>query len=134
MGNKTLCSDGQSVFKVKKNRMKKNVLLSIVLLFSLNGFSQSISGNLAQLANQQIKLEGFNGLNNYPIASAKLDEKGNFKLTYSKADYGVGYLLSADEKPLFVILSGEDIELIGEALSSAETIKITKVFLIIGNV
>jgi thiol-disulfide isomerase/thioredoxin len=106
--------------------MKKNVLLSIVLLFSLNGFSQSISGNLAQLANQQIKLEGFNGLKNYTIASAKLDEKGNFKLTYSKADYGVGYLMSADEKPLFVILSGEDIELIGEKLSYAETIKITK--------
>jgi thiol-disulfide isomerase/thioredoxin len=106
--------------------MKKNVLLSIVLLFSLNGFSQSISGNLAQLANQQIKLEGFNGLKNYPIASAKLDEKGNFKLTYSKADYGVGYLMSADEKPLFVILSGENIELVGEKLSYAETIKITK--------
>ena len=116
----------RAFFKFKKNRMKKNVLLSMVLLFSLNGFSQSISGNLAQLANQQIKLEGFNGLKNYTIASAKLDEKGNFKLTYSKADYGVGYLLSADEKPLFVILSGEDIELIGEALSSAETIKITK--------
>jgi thiol-disulfide isomerase/thioredoxin len=106
--------------------MTKNVLLSIVLLFRLIGFSQSISGNLAQLANQQIKLEGFNGLKNYPIASAKLDEKGNFKLTYSKADYGVGYLMSGDEKPLFVVLSGEDIELIGEALSSAETIKITK--------
>lgn len=106
--------------------MKKYILLYAALLSSLCGFSQIISGNLAQLANQQIKLEGFNGLKNYPISSAQIDSSGNFKLSYSKADYGVGYLMSADEKPLFVILSGEDIELIGEALSSAETIKITK--------
>ena len=34
--------------------------------------------------------------------------------------------MSADEKPVFVILNGEDIEIIGEALSYTETIKITK--------
>jgi thiol-disulfide isomerase/thioredoxin len=55
-----------------------------------------------------------------------IDKQGSFKLTYSKADYGVGYLMSADEKPLFVILRGEAIELVGEKLSYAETIKITK--------
>jgi thiol-disulfide isomerase/thioredoxin len=106
--------------------MKKNVLLSIALLLSLCGFSQSISGNLAQLANQVINLTGFNGLKTYPISSAQIDATGNFKLTYSKTDYGVGYLMSADEKPLFVILSGEAIDLVGEKLSYAETIKITK--------
>lgn len=47
-------------------------------------------------------------------------------MTYSKADYGVGYLMSADEKPLFVILSGEDIEIQGEALNYIETIKVVK--------
>lgn len=106
--------------------MKKYILLYAALLSTLCGFSQTISGNLIQLANQEIKLEGFNGLKNYPISSAQLDVKGNFKLTYSKADYGVGYLMSADEKPLFVILSGEDIELVGEAISYTETIKIRK--------
>jgi hypothetical protein len=34
--------------------------------------------------------------------------------------------MSADEKPLFVILCGEDIEIIGEALSYVETIKVVK--------
>jgi thiol-disulfide isomerase/thioredoxin len=34
--------------------------------------------------------------------------------------------MSADEKPLFVILSGEDIEIQGEALSYIETIKVVK--------
>ena len=33
------------------------------------------------------------------------------ELIYSKADYGVGYLMSSDKKPLFVLLSGENIEL-----------------------
>ena len=69
-------------------------------------FAQSISGNLKLLVNQEIKLEGFNGLKTYLISSTTIDEKGNFKLTYSKADYGVGYLISADDKPMFVMLSG----------------------------
>ena len=78
------------------------------------------------LVNQEIKLQGFNGFKTYPISSSKIDANGNFQLSYSKADYGVGYLMSADEKPLFVILSGEDIEIVGEALSYTETIKVTK--------
>jgi thiol-disulfide isomerase/thioredoxin len=96
------------------------------VLLSSSAFSQSILGNLKLLVNQEIKLEGFNGLKTYPISSTKIDANGNFKLNYSKADYGVGYLMSADEKPLFVILSGEDIEIVGEALSYTETIKVTK--------
>jgi thiol-disulfide isomerase/thioredoxin len=51
---------------------------------------------------------------------------GNFTLQYTKADYGVGYLMSVDNKPLFVILSGEDIEMKGEALSVVESIQIVK--------
>jgi thiol-disulfide isomerase/thioredoxin len=99
-------------------------LCTIVNCF--NSYAQSISGNLSLLANQQINLEGFSGLKNYPISNATIDESGNFKLAYSKSDYGIGYLMSADKKPLFLILSGEDIELVGEALSYNETLKIKK--------
>lgn len=107
--------------------MIKTITTILLILFYTSFLNaQSITGNLTQLANQSIKLEGFNGLTTYPISSSTIDEKGDFKLTYSKADYGVGYLMSADEKPLFVILSGEDIEIVGEALSYTETIKITK--------
>lgn len=107
--------------------MKIKIILFIwTALLTSSAFTQSILGNLPLLANQQIKLEGFSGLKTYSISSATIDEKGNFKLSYSKADYGVGYLMSADEKPLLVILSGEDIEIVGEALSNTETIKITK--------
>lgn len=106
-----------------------NLKLSIILLILLNPVfvgAQIITGNLNQLAGQEIKLEGFDGLKTYPISNTKLDEKGNFSLTYSIENYGVGYLISSDEKALFVILSGEDIEITGEALSYTETTKITK--------
>jgi len=105
---------------------RKLSLLIIGLTFCLGLFSQTITGNLSMLANQSINLEGFNGLESYSISNAIIDEKGNFELVYSKADYGVGYLLSSDNKQLFLILSGEDIVLAGEALSYLETISVTK--------
>ena len=66
-------------------------LLIGALLLTSSAFAQSISGNLSLLAGQKINLEGFDGLKTYPISNTSLDEKGNFKLTYSKADYGIGY-------------------------------------------
>ena len=122
-----LCSGHSPFFKnnIMIKRIQNTLLICFVFLSS-NAFSQSITGNLKLLVNQEIKLEGFNGLKTYPISTSKIDENGNFQLSYSKADYGVGYLQSADEKPLFVILSGEDIELVGEALSYPEIPKITK--------
>ena len=106
--------------------MKKTVLSFAWILLTLGGVAQTISGNLSLLANQEIKLEGFNGLSSYRISSGKIDDKGDFKLNYSASDYGVGYLMSADNKAFFVILSGEDIEIQGEALSYVETLKTTK--------
>ena len=104
----------------------KSILLFFITILSSCLFAQTISGNLSLRAKQEIKLEGFSGLNTYPISNAIIDDKGNFQLSYTKADYGVGYLMSSDEKPLFVILSGEDIEISGEALSYIETISIIK--------
>jgi thiol-disulfide isomerase/thioredoxin len=87
--------------------------------------SQTINGNLSLLASKPIKLEGFNGLKTYPISSSTIDEKGNFKLSYSTTDVGVGYLKISDSKPIFVMLSGEEIEIVGEYLD-AEKIRISK--------
>jgi thiol-disulfide isomerase/thioredoxin len=89
-------------------------------------FSQNISGSFSQLINQPIKVEGFSGLKTYAISSTVTDEKGNFKLNYSNSDFGVGYLIASDNKPLFILLSGEDIVITGAALSVPETIKIAK--------
>lgn len=107
--------------------MKKIIAtLLLTLFFSAILNAQYISGNLNQLRNVPIQLEGFDGFKTYPISSSTIDEKGNFKLTFSKVDYGVGYLISSENKPLIVILSEENIELIGESLNFIETIKFKK--------
>jgi thiol-disulfide isomerase/thioredoxin len=107
----------------------------IVLLFlvvqscqdkTVDSFSGIVKGKIIQNQNQEIRLEGFNGLNTYLIDDMMTDQQGNFSLSYSESDYGVGYLISSDEKPLIVILSGEGIEIKGETLSLPETIKILK--------
>jgi thiol-disulfide isomerase/thioredoxin len=104
--------------------MKKII---IFVLFSYSFLTaQSISGKFSILPQENIKLEGFNGLKTYFISSTKTDDKGNFKLSYSKSDYGIGYLITHGNQPLFVILSGEDIELNGQSLLYPETIKIIK--------
>ena len=41
-------------------------------------FGQNITGTFADLANQQIKLVGFNGFDTYTIDSAQANEKGSF--------------------------------------------------------
>jgi len=106
--------------------ISKSILLFFLTILFTDLFSQTITGKLSLLANQEIKLEGFSGLQSYPISTATLDDNGNFQLSYTKADYGVGYLMSSDEKPLFIMLSGEDVEISGEALSYIETISIIK--------
>jgi len=105
--------------------MKQYLVFSFILCYNVL-LAQSVAGQFLKLSDQTIKLEGFNGLKTYHISSTTSDTYGNFEVSYSKSDYGVGYLISADKKPLFVILSGEDIEIIGESLSNPETIKIKK--------
>jgi len=104
----------------------KIISILICAFFSYELNAQSITGSFKQLSKQEIKLEGFEGLKTYPISNTTIDEKGNFKLSYAKEDFGVAYLICSDEKPLFIILSGEDVEITGEALSAAETIHIKK--------
>ncbi len=91
-------------------------------LFYIN--AQTITGHLSKLRNQYIKLEVFNGLKTYPISKTITDEKGNFRLKYNNSDYGIGYLISNENKPLFVILNGENIELKGQSLQYPESMKI----------
>ena len=102
----------------------KFIYLFCILYFSTLAFAQSISGNLTQELKKEVKLEGFNGLKTYPISSTLTDEKGNFKLTYNKSDYGVGYLITSENKPFFIILDGEGLEIKGETLVYFETIKV----------
>ncbi|MDI6832603.1 MAG: TlpA disulfide reductase family protein [Bacteroidales bacterium] len=105
--------------------MKKLKTIIILLFICAFAYTQnSIIGSFTGLANQQIKLVGFNGFNTYLIDSIQANEKGEFELKYSKNDYGIGYLLSQVNESFIVILSGESLKVKGESLAKTESIKI----------
>lgn len=97
-----------------------------IFFFVTTIYSQKILGSFNGIPNQTLRLESFKGLKAYTISKTITDEKGHFSLSYNNSNYGIGYLISNENKPLFLILNGENIELIGKSLSSNETIKVKK--------
>lgn len=112
--------------------LKRNVvvLISAVvvisMVFRVGLTAQTITGKLSLLSSGKVKLMGFEGWNHYDIDSSAVAADGTFRMNYLQANYGMGYLIAEDNKPFFVILSGEDIDLGGESFASAETIEILK--------
>lgn len=107
--------------------MKKFNLLFLLIFFYPNFLlSQIIKGFLPSSSNKPIELVGFDGLNTYSISKGFVNEKGHFVLNYKISDFGIGYLISEQNKPFLLILSGEDIELVGKSFQNIETIFITK--------
>jgi len=112
----------------------KHIILFNFLTFYFllsTAFGQSITGTFTELANQPIKLVGFNGFDTYPIDSTQANEKGQFQLSFGTADFGMGYLLSEDNKSFVVILSGEkekgkSLKVKGESFAIAESIEIVE--------
>ncbi len=100
----------------------------IVILFISIGnvlIAQSINGSFSTLANQWIKFGTFEGLQSKNLDSAFVNEKGEFTFQFPNQKSSVGYLISAENKPYFLILDkGEQIELSGEDLSIPETVKV----------
>lgn len=88
--------------------------------------AQTITGYLPLNAHQSVRLEGFRGLETYPISSTTVDSSGHFALSYSAMDYGVGGLSSGDKSPFLLILSGEDIEIRGESQDNPMSISIVQ--------
>ena len=76
--------------------------LLVVLLTTTYSTAQVVTGTLTSLNNQQIQLFEFNGFNNQIIATTTTNESGDFKLSYNSKNFGVGYLMSVDKKPLFL--------------------------------
>lgn len=103
--------------------------LFFLIIFSFFGselMSQTISGNLTLLANQEVKLFGFKGVNNYLISTSNINEEGYFQLNFTEEDYGVGYLITDDEQLLHVLLGNENVEIQGEKIRKDEAVKIMK--------
>ncbi len=120
IAEKIQCSTDKTMFIMRK-------IFNIIILLLVCAFAHSqhtITGTFSGIANQQIKLVGFSGFDTYAIDSVKTNEKGVFNLSYSKKDYGIGYLSAQDNKPFFIVLSGETIKLKGETFVMPETIGI----------
>ncbi|TVR70872.1 MAG: hypothetical protein EA408_10370 [Marinilabiliales bacterium] len=99
----------------------------LIFIAFLTGFgvqAQTITGRFSLPSGQEVRLEGFKGFETYLIGSSDVSEEGIFMLSYSEPNYGMGQLISAENRPFIVILSGEDIELKGESFSHPETIEI----------
>jgi thiol-disulfide isomerase/thioredoxin len=106
--------------------MTKQFNIFFFLLISGIAYSQGIiTGTFPALANQQIKLTGFQGFTTYPIDSVKANDQGVFTLAFNKDDFGMAYLAAEDEKAFIVILApGENLVLEGEALAFPQTVTI----------
>lgn len=103
----------------------KKTLLFILLSSSLFTFSQNkLTGSFSALANQTIRLVGFNGFDIYPIDSVKASAEGAFSLNYAPQDYGMAYLASTDNKSFIVVLANEIMQISGESFAAPETIRI----------
>ncbi len=103
----------------------KYTLLFILLSSSIFTFSQNkLTGSFSALANQTIRLVGFNGFDIYPIDSVKASAEGAFSLNYAQQDYGMAYLASTDNKSFIVVLVNEAMQISGESFAAPETIRI----------
>jgi thiol-disulfide isomerase/thioredoxin len=93
----------------------KRFLFFLVFNFTLGISAQNISGNFPSLAGKQIKLSIFDGFKVKDLDSTTIANSGAFNLKYNPTLVGVGVLAVNAEKPLFVILDHEHVELVGEA-------------------
>lgn len=106
-----------------KDHLTKITIILFFCIFTLNANAQyTISGEFPYLAGQKVRLIGFEGFDIYTIDSTKVSADGNFKLSYSKTDRGMGYLTAEDDKSYTVVLANEDIHLKGELLSAPQSV------------
>ena len=108
--------------------MKITFVVVCILFFNSNSTAglYQLKGNFSAVKSQTIRLIGFNGLGIYTIDSTKTNEQGSFSLTYSDSDLGMGYITATDNKPYFVVLEKENIELSGALLTVPETVGVVK--------
>ena len=83
------------------------------LFIQVNAAAQTITGELKDMAGQEIRLELFEGAKNRMIAHDTILSDGTFSLNYQLQDVGIGYLIAGQSKPFTVVLSGENIVVSG---------------------
>ena len=109
------------------HKLSRVGILWLFLLIPLPTIAQqTITGTFPKLANQKVRLVGFEGFNTYPIDSMQVNGNGIFQLSFGPEDFGMGYLVAEDNKAFILILAAnEDLKLEGEALALPQTIVIS---------
>jgi thiol-disulfide isomerase/thioredoxin len=87
--------------------------------------AQTIQCSFPLLSNQKLKFGVFDGLQSRNIDTVFVGANGNFSFNFPTDKPGIGFLITEENKPYFLILDkGEQISLKGEYLSMPETIKV----------
>lgn len=97
----------------------------ILLLFTAITFAQnnSIKGTIAQASNKEIALKGFTFKGDTLLATAKIDDKGIFKIKYPTKYVGAAVLDIKDTKSVIVLLNNENFEMNWSNLEEFSTLK-----------
>jgi thiol-disulfide isomerase/thioredoxin len=99
--------------------------LSAMLFLFVSSNAQKVQASFKENAGQLIKIGVFNGFQSKNIDSLYADAKGNVSFKINIDNPGIGYLITAENKPYFLILEkGENIKLSGENLSFSESVKV----------
>jgi thiol-disulfide isomerase/thioredoxin len=87
--------------------------------------SQTIQCYFPSNSSSWVKFGLFDGLNSKTIDSVLVKSNGNFSFNFPTDKPGIGYLITEENKPYFLILDkGEQIVLKGDYLSLPETVKV----------
>jgi thiol-disulfide isomerase/thioredoxin len=112
---------------VKYNRMQRPTFLFLIFLFNVSPTSaQSVRGTFLGHAGQEIRLQGFDGFDTYLVSTSIATSEGHFQLKYSTSDIGMAYLIGPDDQSFLLVLSGEEVLLLGESLARPESIRIIR--------
>jgi len=106
--------------------MFRTYLLCCFTFLLTSTHAQTIKGTFPALKGQSMRLLVFEGLQNYTIDSVIVSDKGQFSLDYASKDHGMGVLMTAENKPFFVILDPEGSVLSGELGLSPESVMVNK--------
>jgi len=108
-----------------KRSKKKLLILFLVLVSNMAYFSQELKGVLPAHQFQTIKLYSYQGFGSLLQDSSVVDSTGHFKLRYTFVQLGMGYLQTADQSILPIVLQEKSFALQGEHLQDKEQLKFT---------
>ena len=103
----------------------------ILVLFSLQvlqvsfAYSQTLTATFPSMTGELVRFETFQGIQSLTLDSVKVDTTGAFTFTFKTDKPAIGYLITAANKPYFVILDkNERIRLKGQHIGYPESIQI----------